>query len=89
MLHPLLTALVVLALVSWLSAVVHAVLLLPHRQDGETLWGLAVRGHRFWMADTWKPSGRELHRRFLGSMGAFGTFVVLTALIGALATASG
>ncbi|MFO0684259.1 MAG: hypothetical protein U0234_19555 [Sandaracinus sp.] len=81
MLSTLTTLVGAIAGLAWLSAVVHALLLLPHRQDGVSLPSLLVRGHLFYRAETWKDSGRAIHRRFLGSvLGFFGCVLLLFVL---------
>ena len=56
-----------LAALAWLSAAVHAVLLVPHRRPDVTVGQLVVGGHRFFSADTFSQSGSSLHRRFMQS----------------------
>jgi len=77
-----------LALVAWLSTLVHALLLLPHRRDDVSLGALLVSGWRFYARDTWKASGHDVHRRFLGSAAAFFALVlagIVTAVLAASA----
>ncbi len=66
----------VVAVLAWLSAALHAVLLLGHRRDDISLFALAWRGYLFFAPDTWKESGRGLHRRFLRSALVFFLAVV-------------
>lgn len=71
---------------TWFSTFVHGLMLLPHRRDDISLGALLVGGWRMYRADTWKPSGRALHRRFLLSAGAFTLVVVAGAISGILAS---
>lgn len=71
-------------LLAWLSAAVHALLLVSHRRDDITLFSLAWRGILFYRADTWKPSGAGLHRRFLISVAALAGCILGTVLAAAL-----
>jgi hypothetical protein len=73
-----------LAGLAWLSAVIHVLMLLPHRQDGVSLGSLAFNGYKFFVASTFKTSGHGLHRRFLISGAAFFAFVVLGMVAGVL-----
>lgn len=85
MLHVLALVIGLLALFAWVSALVHAVLLLAHRKDDQSIAGLALNGHRFFSQDTWKPSGHALHGRFLKSSLAFFGLVLLGIVLGGIA----
>ncbi|AKF10447.1 hypothetical protein [Sandaracinus amylolyticus] len=74
-----------LAFLAWLSAAVHALLLLPHRRDDVSLGALFFQGWRFYARDTWKESGHAVHRRFLGSTGAFFALVLAGIVVSVLA----
>lgn len=76
-----------LALAAWLSAVAHMLMLMPHRRDDVSIVSLFFNGFRFYVQDTWKPSGHAIHRRFLYSVGAFFAVVVLGMLVGVLTAA--
>lgn len=75
-----------LAGLAWLSAAVHALLLLPHRRDEVSLASLLLRGHLFYRAETWKDSGQAIHRRFLGSALGFFVCVLLLVVVGLAGT---
>lgn len=79
------TAVGALAMLAWLSATLHALLLLPHRREEHSLVALAFQGWRFYARDTWKESGHALHRRFLASTLAFFLVVIAGIALGALA----
>jgi hypothetical protein len=70
-----------LAGIAWLSAVVHALLLIPHRQDHVSAFQLVFQGYRFYQAGTWKESGRALHRRLLLSAAAFAVLLIAEMLL--------
>ncbi|UJR86145.1 hypothetical protein [Sandaracinus amylolyticus] len=80
----LVTGIGTLALIAWLSTLVHALLLLPHRRDDVSLGALFFSGWRFYVRDTWKPEGHTIHRRFLGSAGAFFALVLAGILTGVI-----
>ncbi len=79
MLHVIAIVIGGLAVIAWLSAAVHALLLLPHRREEHSLFALAFQGWRFYSSDTWKESGQAIHRRFVGSTLAF--FLLIVAVI--------
>lgn len=62
-----------LAGLAWLSAAVHAFMLVPHRRPELTVGQLVLGGYRFFSVET----GRNLHRRFMGSALVFVGCVVL------------
>lgn len=57
-----------LAGLAWLSAAVHAIMLVPHRRPGLTVGQLVVGGYRFFQAETFSEAGLKLHRRFMTSV---------------------
>jgi hypothetical protein len=77
-----------LAVFAWLSAALHAALLLVHRRDEHSLLGLALNGYRFFLQDTWKPSGHALHGRFVKSAMMFFGLVLLGVVVSAIAAAT-
>ena len=73
-----------LAMVCGLSAVVHFVLLVPHRRDDITLVSLIFLNYLVYAQGSWKPSGHRLHRRLMASGIAFFACVVAMALLSAV-----
>ena len=84
MLHYAAMAATILTALAWLSALVHAVLLVAHRREGVSVLDLIFRGHLFFAADTWKPSGQRLQRRFIGSGLLFFAFAVIAGVLAVL-----
>lgn len=73
-----------LAGLAWLSAAVHAFLLVPHRHPELTVGQLVLGGYRFFNAETFVETGKKLHRRFMGSALAFAGCVVLLMVVSVL-----
>jgi hypothetical protein len=76
-----------LAGLAWLSAAVHALMLLPHRSDEVSLGTLLMSGFRFYQRETWKPSGHVYYRRFIGSVLAFVLLLAVTMIFTVLRAA--
>lgn len=78
-----------LAVLAWMSAAVHAIMLISHRRPDVTVLQLALGGHRFFLAQTFTDAGKALHRRFLLSVLVFAVCVVAAMGVGALLAALG
>ena len=70
-----------LGVLAWLSAVVHALMLVGHRRKDISGMQLLVRGHLFFDAATFDEAARPIHRRFLRSATAFGLCCLLGVLL--------
>ena len=75
------------AVLGWMVAAVHALLLLGHVAPPNTALGLLVQGHKFFRSDTFLPSGQPLQRRMGIGMGIFFAAGATAALFGVLASA--
>ena len=78
------TALALLAMLAWFSALLHGGLLLRHRRDDLSVLELVFRGYLFYAPGTWKPSGQLIHRRFIGSCLAFFVCAVFAGVLAAI-----
>lgn len=74
---------------AWLVAAVHGFLLLGHVAPPHTAFSLLFQGFRFFQADTFRPSGHPIQRRFLIAVAVFGLGILLTVALGALVAALG
>lgn len=83
MLYWLQVLLSVCAVVAWLSAVVHAVMLRSHR-NREYESTPMLSGWRYFDVDAWLPSGHAIHHRFLLSIAAFFLTLPLMGAVGML-----
>jgi hypothetical protein len=77
------------AVIGWLVAAVHAFLLLGHVAPPNTTFGLLFRGYKFFLSDTFLPSGHPLQRRMLIGMGVFFAGAVGAGVLGAIGSALG
>lgn len=77
-----------LAVLAWVSAAVHAIMLVQHRRPEVTVGQLVFGGYRFFSAQTFTEAGRPTHRRFLISAGLFAVCVLAGMGIGAFAAVS-
>jgi hypothetical protein len=75
-----------LTFVAWLSAVIHAFMLVPHRKPEFSALQLWTSGWRFYISDTFEASGHAIHRRFLISAGVFLLSVFATVGVSVLAS---
>jgi len=73
----------------WLSAAVHAFLLLQHVAPPHTAMSLMFQGFRFFQADTFRPEGHPIQRRFLASVGVFGLGAFSLVVLGGLSAVLG
>ena len=73
---------------AWVSAAVHAIILVQHRRPDVTVGQLVFGGHRFFSAQTFTEAGRASHRRFLISVGLFAGCLLAGMGVGALAAVS-
>lgn len=73
----------------WLSAAVHAFLLLSHVAPPHTAMSLLFQGFRFFQSETFLPSGHAIQRRFLISVATFGLGALGLVVVGALSAALG
>ncbi len=73
---------------AWVSAAVHAIMLVQHRRPEVTVGQLVFGGYRFFSAQTFTETGKPTHRRFLISVGLFAVCLVAGMGIGALAAVS-
>jgi len=62
----------VVVLGAWLSAALHAFLLLPPVAPPHTALPLLFQGFRFFQAETFRPSGHARQRRLFVSAATFG-----------------
>lgn len=77
------------AVLGWVVAAVHAFLLLGHVAPPNTTLGLLFQGYKFFLLDTFLPSGHPLQKRMLLGAGVFFVGAISAALIGALGSALG
>jgi hypothetical protein len=70
------------AALAWLSAALHAAMLVQHRRPEITIFQLVVGGYRFFSVHTFSASGQRLHRRFMASVLAFVGCLVLLMVVG-------
>ena len=74
---------------AWLSAAVHAFLLLPHVAPPHTAFSLLFQGFRFFQSETFRPEGHAIQRRFLISVATFGLGALGLVALGAINAALG
>ena len=84
----LLVLMMSIAGLAWLSAAVHAIMLVQHRRPEVTVGQLVFGGYRFFSAQTFTEAGKPTHRRFLISAGLFAVCVLAGMGVGALAAVS-
>lgn len=77
------------AVTGWMLAALHALLLLGHVAPPNTKLGLLVQGYKFFLSDTFLPTGRPLQRRMLLGMGVFFGGAVAAGVLGAIGSALG
>lgn len=73
----------------WLSAAIHGFLLLGYAKPPHTAMSLLFQGFRFFQADTFRPEGHPIQRRFLISVATFGLGALGLLVLGALSAALG
>lgn len=82
----LITLISSLAGLAWLSAAVHAFMLVRHRRPDVTVGQLVLGGFRFFSADTFTEAGRPLQRRFVLSALVFAGCVLASIAVGFVAS---
>jgi hypothetical protein len=79
-------AVFVVAVGFWVSALVHSIWLLWHLAPEMSLGRVLFQGYRFYLRDTFAPSGHAIHRRFVLSGVGFFLSIVVGIAVALLAT---